>query len=125
MRDPKPAKRAKTEKHSKHSHKHKHKHKKASSEQAEPPAPAPVPVPARAAQQGGGDVDPDAEPQPYMLGDPLPPRVQYKIKPKYWMHNLPDGYGKSAGLVIRCARLIDVFRRVSYAGAQVVAGRQG
>ena len=70
--------------------------------------PAPVPVPPRAAQQGGGDVDPEAEPQPYQLGDPLPPRIVYKVKPKYWVHNLPDGYGKSAGLISRSARLIGV-----------------
>ena len=70
------------------------------------PVPAPAPVPARAAQQGGGDVEPDPEPQPYMLGDPLPPRTVYKHKPKYWVHNLPDGYGKCAGLISRSAQLI-------------------
>ena len=100
--NPKPSKRAKTDKPSRSA-----KSKKAPPAQPVPAA-APVPAPARAAQQGGGDVDPEAEPQPYQLGDPLPPRIQYKTKPKYWVHNLPDGYGKSAGLVSRCARLIDV-----------------
>ena len=71
------------------------------------PVPAPALVPARAAQQGGGDVDPGAQPQPYQLGDPLPPRTVYKVKPKYWVHNLPDGYGKSTGLISRSARLME------------------
>ena len=113
--NPKPSKRAKTEavKPAKSA-----KPKKAPSAQ---PVPAPAPVPARAAQQGGGDVDPEA--QPYQLGDPLPPRIVYKQKPKYWVHNLPDGYGKSAGFISRCAVSRSI-RRVSCTGAQVAAGWQ-
>ena len=30
----------------------------------------------------------------------------FKTKPKYWVHNLPDDYGKSAGLSWYDARLI-------------------
>ena len=102
--NPKPSKRAKTEP-AKPKPAKSAKPKTAPSAQ---PAPVPAPVPARAAQQGGGDVEPDPEPQPYQLGDPLPPRIVYKHKPKYWVHNLPDGYGKCAGLISRSARLIRV-----------------
>ena len=99
--NPKPPKRAKTEP-------AKPKPAKSAKPKAAPPARA-VPALAQAStsQQGGGDVG-SPEPAGYMLGDPLPPRTVFKPKPKYWVHNLPDGYGKSAGLVLHCARLIGV-----------------
>ena len=98
--NPKPSKRAKTEPAAKPA-------KSASKKQSAPPAQAaPAPAIPSSSQQGGGDVE--ADPVPYQLGDPLPPRKVYKHSPKYWVHNLPDGYGKSAGLVLQCAQLIGV-----------------
>ena len=100
--NPKPPKRSKTEP---------AKPKPKPARSAKPKtAPSAKPVPALAqasTSQGGGDVEPP-EPANYMLGDPLPPRILFKPKPKYWVHNLPDGYGKSAGLVSRCVWLIGV-----------------
>ena len=54
---------------------------------------------------------PDPPPEP--LGSPdsqqkegEPPQRVYKTKPKYWVHNLLNGYGKSAGLSLDGAQLI-------------------
>ena len=58
-----------------------------------------APAKASTSQQGGGDREADPAPPLPQLGDPLPAGTVFKHRPKYWVHNLPDGYGKSAGLV--------------------------
>ena len=39
-------------------------------------------------------------------GNEEPHQRVFKMKPKYWVHNLPDDYGKSAGLSHYGTRLI-------------------
>ena len=54
---------------------------------------------------------PDPPPEPLgspdsQQGDEEPHQRVFKMKPKYWFHNLPDGYGKSAGLSCDGAQLV-------------------
>ena len=65
------------------------------SKSAKPPAPPPEPLGSPDSQQG--------EEEPHQ-------RV-FKMKPKYWVHNLPDDYSESTGL--------------SYYGAQLISTVQG
>ena len=59
--------------------------------------------------KSSGPPDPPPEPlgsQDSQKGDEEPHQRVFKMKPKYWFHSLPDGYGKSAGLSWGDARLI-------------------
>ena len=64
---------------------------------------------AREEPKSSGPPDPPPEPLGSLdsqQGDEEPHQRVFKMKPKYWFHNLPDGYGKSAGLSWGGARLI-------------------